>query len=104
MLQAWRPVDGTEGPKHTQHTENLEEADARAAEDGDEGDGDDHHVQDVEGNPAKSSLVEEESVRYELEAALQREDSREEVIEVSKRLKQLKNCKAHQNQNQYLQR
>ena len=104
MLQARRPVDGSQWPEHTQHTENLEEADARAAKDGDEGDGDDHHVQDVEGNPAKSSFVEEESVRYELEAALQREDSREEVIEVSKRLKQLKNCKAHQNMNQYLQR
>ena len=93
MLQARRPVDGSQRPEHTKHTENLEEADARAAKDGDEGDSDDDHVQDVEGNPAKSSFVEEESVRYELEAALQREDSREEVIEVPKRLKQFGNRK-----------
>ena len=87
MLQARCPVDGTQGPEHTQDTENLEEANSRATEDRNEGHGHNYHVQNVEGNPAEGSLVEEEAVGYELEAALKREDSSEEVIKVAKRLK-----------------
>ena len=37
--------------------------------------------------------MEEESVGYEFEAALKREDGSEEVIKVAKRLKQLRNRK-----------
>ena len=87
LLQAFRPVDGSEGSEHTENTENLQETDTAATEDGDEWDGDNHNIENVEWWSAEGSFVEEESVRDQLETALDREDRGENVIKILESLK-----------------
>ena len=82
LLETLGSVDGTEGTENTEYTKDLEKPNAGAGKDGNEGDGDDDNVEDVEGGTAERALVEQEAIGDELEAALEREDSREHVVKV----------------------
>ena len=49
---------------------------------GDERDCDDEQIEQVESRPAEGARVEDEAIRYDLQAHLHGEDRREEVVEV----------------------
>ena len=53
---------------------------------GDERDGDDEQIEEVESGPAERSRMEDEPVGDDLEAHLDGEDGREEVVEVVQNL------------------
>ena len=53
---------------------------------GDERDGDDEQVEQVEGRAAEGARVQDEAVRYHLEADLHREHGRKEVVKVAENL------------------
>ena len=87
LLETLGSVDGTEGTENAEYTKDLEKPNAGAGKDGNEGDGDDDNVEDVEGGTAERALVEQEAIGDELEAALEREDSREDVVKVVEELR-----------------
>ena len=87
FLQTFGSVDCSQGSQHTEDTKNLEETDSTSTKDGDERDGDNHNIQNVKRRPTEGSFVEEKSVSDQLEATLDSEDCREDVVEILKSLK-----------------
>ena len=86
FLQAFCPVDGPERSEHTEDTKNLEETDSASSKDGDERDGDDHNIQNVKRRPSEGSFVKQKTVSDQLEATLDSEDCREDVVKILKSL------------------
>ena len=87
LLQTFGSVDCSQRSQHTKDTKNLEEANSTAAKDRDERDRDNDNIQNVKRRPTESSFVEEKSVRDQLEATLDSEDCREDVVKILKSLK-----------------
>ena len=87
LLQTFGSVDCSQRSQHTEDTKNLEEANSTAAKDRDERDRDNDNIQNVKRRPTESSFVEEKSVRDQLEATLDSEDCREDVVKILKSLK-----------------
>ena len=86
LLQTFGSVDCSQRSQHTKDTKNLEEANSTAAKDRDERDRDNDNIQNVKRRPTESSFVEEKSVRDQLEATLDSEDCREDVVKILKSL------------------
>ena len=87
LLQTFGSVDCSQRSQHTEDTKNLEETNSTAAKDRDERDRDNDNIQNVKRRPTESSFVEEKSVRDQLEATLDSEDCREDVVKILKSLK-----------------
>ena len=80
-------VDGSQRSQDSQHTKNLDGLHLFAAqEDGQQADADDDDIEQVETGSHEGVLVENETVRDELDDDLDGEDGGEEVVEVFKEL------------------